>query len=89
MMRMETHSATERSRRAATTRATNLSLSASLVEEAKELGVNISVAAASGLEQAVTKRRAERWIEANAPALDSYNRYVEVNGLPLEKLRLF
>ena len=77
-----------RSKRLAT-RPTNVSLSAALVEEAKELGVNISLAAASGLKQAVARRRAERWIEDNASALDSYNRYVEENGLPLEKSRLF
>jgi antitoxin CcdA len=71
------------------TRPTNLSLSISLVEEAKELGVNISLAAASGLEQAVAKRRAERWLQENAAALESYNRFVEKNGLPLEKHRLF
>jgi antitoxin CcdA len=73
----------------AATRPTNLSLNAALVDEAKELGVNISLAAASGLERAVAKRRAERWIEDNAAALDSYNEYVETNGLPLEKSRLF
>lgn len=71
------------------TRPTNVTLNASLVDEAKELGVNISLAAASGLEGAVAKKRAERWLEENAAALDSYNRYVEKNGLPLEKLRLF
>jgi antitoxin CcdA len=78
-----------RSKRPAATRPTNLSLSASLVDEAKKLGVNISLAAASGLEQAVARRRAERWIEDNASALESYNQYVEENGLPLEKSRLF
>jgi len=51
--------------------------------------VNISLAAASGLEQAVAKRRAERWLQENAAALESYNRFVEKNGLPLEKHRLF
>jgi len=86
---MNIPSSPPRSRRRAATRATNLSLSASLVDEAKELGVNISLAAASGLEHAVARRRAERWVEENAPALDSYNDYVERNGLPLEKLRLF
>jgi antitoxin CcdA len=70
-------------------RPTNLSLSVSLVEEAKELGVNISLAAACGLEQAVAKRRAERWLQENAAALESYNRFVDKNGLPLEKHRLF
>ena len=71
------------------TRATNLSLSAALVDEAKQLGVNISLAAASGLEHAVAQRRAERWLEDNAAALDAYNDFVEKNGLPLETLRLF
>ena len=71
------------------TRATNLSLSAALVDEARQLGVNISLAAASGLERAVAQRRAERWLEENAAALNAYNDFVETNGLPLEKLRLF
>jgi antitoxin CcdA len=70
-------------------RPTNVTLNVLLVEEAKALGVNISLAAASGLEQAVAKRRAERWLEENAAALASYNDYVEENGLPLEIFRLF
>lgn len=78
-----------RSRGSGGTRATNLSLSAALVDEAKALGVNISLAAASGLEAAVAKRRAERWLAENSDALKSYNDYVEKNGLPLEKYRLF
>ena len=73
----------------APTRATNLSLRAALVDEAKELGVNISLAAARGLEEAVKRARAERWLVENRAALDAYNEYVEKNGLPLEKLRLF
>jgi antitoxin CcdA len=51
--------------------------------------VNISLAATSGLEQAVAKRRAESWLEENAAALGSYNAFVEKHGLPLEKSRLF
>ena len=86
---MKMNSAAHGSKRRPTTRPTNLSLSAALVDEAKALGVNISLAAAAGLEEAVAKRRAERWIEENRGALDSYNAYVERNGLPLEKFRLF
>ncbi|MEP7130345.1 MAG: type II toxin-antitoxin system CcdA family antitoxin [Sphingomicrobium sp.] len=70
-------------------RPTNVTLNAALVDEAKALGVNISLAAASGLEQAVAKYRAEIWAEENAAALASYNDFVEENGLPLEKSRLF
>lgn len=78
-----------RSDRGSATRPTNVSLSASLVEEAKQLGVNISSAASNGLKQAVAEKRAERWLEANAAALDDYNQYIDANGLPLAKSRLF
>lgn len=71
------------------TKPTNVSLDAALVEEAKELGVNISLASARGLEQAVKEARGKRWLEENREALDSYNEWVEANGLPLEKYRLF
>ena len=69
--------------------ATNVSLDAALVAEARELGVSISQASNKGLSDAVKKARAERWLEENKPALDSYNDWVEANGLPLEKFRLF
>lgn len=73
----------------ARTKATNVSLDAALVEEAKELGVNISLASARGLEQAVKEARGKQWLEKNRAALDSYNAYIEANGLPLADLRLF
>jgi antitoxin CcdA len=71
------------------TKPTNVSLDAALVEEAKALGVSISQASNRGLEQAVKKARAERWIEENKAALDSSNEWLEANGVPLEKYRLF
>ena len=88
-MRMSLPSSSRRTKSNAATRPTNLSLSAALVDEAKELGVNISLAAAAGLEQAVTKRRTQRWLDENGAALESYNRFVGKNGLPLRKFRLF
>ena len=87
-MRMVSPHVSMQSRRAST-RPTNVSLDVALVDEAKELGVNISLAATWGLEQAVAKIRAERWVEENRAAFDSYNEYVEEHGLPLEKFRLF
>lgn len=68
---------------------TNVSLDAELVAEAKSLGVSISQASSRGLEQAVKKARGERWLEENREALDGYNAWVEANGLPLAKYRLF
>ena len=89
MMRMKAQPVSQRSKGSAPTRATNVSLRAALVDEAKELGVNISLAAARGLEEAVKQARGERWLEENRRALDSSNEWMEANGLPLADLRLF
>ena len=77
------------SRAASRSRPTNVTLDAALVEEAKALGVNISLASARGLEQAVKEARGKCWLEENIEALESSNAWVEANGLPLAKYRLF
>ena len=66
-------------------RATNVSLPEDLIGAAKELNVNISQACEKGLQEAVSKSRAERWIEENRAAIESSNAYVEKHGLPLAK----
>lgn len=71
------------------TRPTNVSLDAALVAEAKALGIGISQASNRGLELAVREARAQRWLAENTDALDSSNEWLEANGLPLEKHRLF
>ena len=87
-MRMTTAFLKTQTRRGKTT-PTSVSLDAALVSEAKQLGVSISQASNCGLEAAVKRARAERWLAENRAALDSYNDWVEANGLPLEKYRLF
>lgn len=72
-----------------TRKATNVSLDAALVQEAKALGVNISLASARGLEEAVKEARAQHWLAENQAALEASNAWVEANGLPLAKYRLF
>ncbi len=76
-------------RSAAQKRATNVSIDAELIDEAKRLNVNISQACERGLEEQVAKSRAEAWLEANREAIESSNAYVEKHGLPLERYRLF
>lgn len=66
-----------------------MTLDTELVAEARELGVNISRASAVGLENAVAKARAERWLRENGPALRSSNAFVEARGLPLKSMRQF
>jgi antitoxin CcdA len=84
-MRMKSAQSTKPSTR----RATNVSLNPEHVAEARELGINLSQACEKGLVDELKKARAAKWLEENREALDSYNTWVEANGLPLEKYRLF
>lgn len=68
-------------------RATNATLDADLVSEARALNVNISHAAEAGLREAIRAEKERRWLEENAEAIESSNRYIEEHGLPLEKYR--
>jgi antitoxin CcdA len=70
-------------------RATNVSLNAALLDEAKQLGINVSQACEQGLAKEIAEARAQRWLDANAEALDSSNAYVERHGLPLGEYRQF
>lgn len=70
-------------------KATNLSLNADLLAEAKALSVNVSRAADAGLEDAIRNRKAELWLEENRKAIEENNRYFEQHGLPFSEYRGF
>lgn len=70
-------------------RATNVSLDQSLVEAARELGINLSRACEEGLAREIKAIRDARWLEENRKAIESSNRYFAEHGLPLAKYRLF
>ena len=70
-------------------KATNLTLDASLIEEARSFEVNLSRAPEEGLRMAVRQARADRWLAENAEALASSNAWVERHGLPLAQYRSF
>ena len=70
-------------------KATNLTLDASLIEEARTIDVNLSRAAEEGLRVAVRQARGDRWRAENAEALASSNDWVEEHGLPLARHRAF
>jgi len=75
--------------RAGRRRATNLSLDARLLDEAKALGINISRACEPALARAIADARGERWRAENEAAIQSSNAYVERHGLPLARFRKF
>ncbi|MEZ5743030.1 MAG: type II toxin-antitoxin system CcdA family antitoxin [Sphingomonadaceae bacterium] len=70
-------------------RSTNISLPADVVAEAKELGINLSQAAERGIVAELAEKRREKWLEENREAIESHNAWVEKNGLPLAKYRMF
>jgi antitoxin CcdA len=76
---------TRKSRR----RATNVSLDPVHLEAARELGINVSQACERGLVETIAEELAARWKQENAEAIESSNAWVEANGLPLAKYRLF
>jgi antitoxin CcdA len=70
-------------------KATNVSLSAELVDEAKRLEINVSEACQSGLAAEVKKAREAAWKEENRDAIEASNEYVRKHGLPLARYRQF
>lgn len=70
-------------------KATNITVDAALLAQAKALKINVSQASEAGLRQAVAAAEADRWLADNAAALDSSNAYVERHGLPLARFRNF
>lgn len=66
--------------RKAPKRATNVSVNADLLRQAKELGLNLSQALEERLEQILREERRRRWLEDNRESFQAYNAYVEAHG---------
>ena len=70
-------------------RATNVTLTESLLDEAREVGINVSQACERGLAAALAETRRQRWLDENRDAIASWNAYVAEHGLPLARFRQF
>ncbi len=68
-------------------KATNLSLNASVLAAARDLGMNISQTVDGLLAEEVKRRYWKKWNEDNKTAIDAYNDRVRQHGLPLAKYR--
>ncbi|ARP93967.1 type II toxin-antitoxin system CcdA family antitoxin [Bordetella genomosp. 13] len=75
--------------KAAPKRATNISLSVDVYEDAKALGINLSQTCDQLLRELIRKQKAQRWAQENAEFIDAYNRLSESEGLPLDQWRSF
>ncbi len=70
-------------------KATNLSLNASVLEAAREMGMNISQTVDELLANEVKRRYWQKWNEENKEAIDHYNARIQTEGLPLGQYRSF
>lgn len=70
-------------------RATNLTLSADVLEAAKAMDINISQVCDSHLREVVRREQARRWREEHADFIDAYNETIEAEGLPLDDWKTF
>lgn len=62
-------------------KATNVTLSAALVEEARELDINLSREFEAHLEELVRARRADRWRDENKKAIAAYSAFFAKHGV--------
>ena len=67
----------------------NLSIDSELVANAKAMGINLSQTCEAALGAALKTEREEQWIKENWDAIQSTHAWVEKNGLPLAKYRVF
>lgn len=74
---------------AVTRKATNLSIRSDLLEQARQLNINLSREFEQFLAEVVRQRQQERWREANQDAIDAYNRHLDRDGLWSDGLRSF
>ena len=70
-------------------RATNVSISGELLDEARALEINLSATLERALEAEVRVRRRKLWLEENQEAMAAYNARVERDGVFSDGLRSF
>lgn len=66
-------------------RATNLSLSSDVLEDARLLNINISQVCDNYLREVVRRELERKWREDHADFIAAYNATIETEGLPLDE----
>ncbi len=70
-------------------KAANLSINSDLLQQAKDLKINISSSLEKTLEKIVRERKTIDWQEENKDFIEKYNKDVEENGVFSDGMRLF
>jgi antitoxin CcdA len=74
---------------AAPKKSANLSINADLLQQAKQLNINLSQTLELHLAEIVRQAQCSLWLEENRSALDEYNRRIELRGTFSDGLRRF
>jgi len=74
---------------AAPKKSANLSINADLLQQAKQLNINLSQTLEQRLAEIVRQARSEQWLAENKCALEEYNRRIETRGTFSDGLRRF
>jgi antitoxin CcdA len=67
----------------------NLSINAELLQQAKQLNINLSQTLELHLSEIVRQAQREQWLAENQDALDEYNRRIDTRGTFSDGLRRF
>jgi antitoxin CcdA len=70
-------------------KAVNLKIDSALVQEAKELDINLSREFEAHLVDVVRLKKQDKWLVENRDALEAYNAHVERDGVFSDGLRGF
>lgn len=67
----------------------NLSINAELLQQAKQLNINLSQTLEQRLLEIIRQAQREQWLANNKDALEDYNRRIETHGVFSDGLRRF
>jgi antitoxin CcdA len=67
----------------------NLSINAELLQQAKQLNINLSQTLEQRLAEIIRQAQREQWLAENKGALEEYNRRIESRGAFSDGLRRF
>jgi antitoxin CcdA len=70
-------------------KAVNVSISAELLQAARDRSINLSAALEAAVENELRQSRKSEWLERNADAINAYNNDVEEHGAFSDGLRSF
>jgi antitoxin CcdA len=74
---------------AAPKKSANLSLNADLLQQAKQLNINLSQTLELHLTEIIRQVQRDQWLAENQEALQAYNRRIEKHGMFSDGLRRF